>query len=57
MGYSQNNSFESFFKPSDSLNLKRQNTVIISEAVLAAGTLIGLVKLGTLIIPNQISIL
>ena len=42
MGYSQNNSFESFFKPSDSLNLKRQNTVIISEAVLAAGTLIGL---------------
>ena len=44
MGYSQNNSFESFFKPSDSLNLKRQNTVIISEAVLAAGTLIGLSK-------------
>lgn len=42
MGYSQNNSFESFFKPSDSLNLKRQNTVIISEAVLATGTLIGL---------------
>ena len=42
MGYSQNNSFESFFKPSDSLNLKRQNTVIISGAVLAAGTLIGL---------------
>ncbi len=42
MGYSQNNSFESFFKPSDSLNLKRQNTVLISEAVLATGTLIAL---------------
>ncbi|TDE54328.1 DUF2279 domain-containing protein [Flavobacterium sp. GT3P67] len=40
-GHSQNKS-DSFFKPSDSLHLKRQNTVIISEAVLATGTLIGL---------------
>ena len=31
-----------FFKPSDSLNLKRQNSVVISEAVLATGILIGL---------------
>ena len=43
--YSQNNQFENFFKPSDSLNLKRQNTVIITEAVLATGTLIGLNQL------------
>lgn len=40
-GFSQNTS-DSFFKPSDSLNHKRQNAVIISEAVLATGTLIGL---------------
>ncbi|MDI6031807.1 DUF2279 domain-containing protein [Flavobacterium sp. LB2P84] len=38
-GFSQNTS-DSFFKPSDSLDIKRQNTVIISEAVLATGTLI-----------------
>lgn len=31
-----------FFKPSDSLNLKRQNTVVITEAILATGTLVGL---------------
>ena len=40
-GFSQNTS-DSFFKPSDSLYIKRQNAVIISEAVLATGTLIGL---------------
>jgi hypothetical protein len=34
-----------FFKPSDSLNLKRQSAVVISEAVLATGTLIGLNQL------------
>lgn len=45
LGYSQNNSFENFFKPSDSLNLKRQNTVVISETVIATGTLIGLNQL------------
>ncbi|CAM3869356.1 DUF2279 domain-containing protein [Flavobacterium sinopsychrotolerans] len=44
IGFSQNRE-ESFFKPSDSLNKKRQNTVIISEAVLATGTLIGLNQL------------
>ena len=36
------NTADSFFKPSDSLDIKRQNTVIISEAVLATGTLIAL---------------
>ena len=45
IGYSQNSQFEDFFKPSDSLNLKRQNTVIITEAVLATGTLLGLNQL------------
>lgn len=35
-------SFDNFLKPSDSLNKKRQNTVFISEAVLASGALIGL---------------
>lgn len=34
-----------FFKPSDTLNLKRQNAVIITESVLATGTLIGLHQL------------
>ncbi|WP_441764078.1 DUF2279 domain-containing protein [Flavobacterium sp. W22_SRS_FK3] len=34
--------FESFLTPSDTLNKKRQNTVIITEAVLASATLIGL---------------
>lgn len=40
-GFSQNTS-DSFFKPSDSLNHKRQNAVVISEAILASGTLIAL---------------
>ena len=39
------NSFEIFFKPSDSLNKKRQNTVFITETVLASGALIGLNQL------------
>jgi hypothetical protein len=39
------NKMDSFLKPSDSLNTKRQNTVIISEAVLASGALIGLNQL------------
>ena len=37
--------FESFLTPSDSLNLKRQHTVIITEAALASVTLIGLNQL------------
>ena len=45
IGYSQNSQCESFFKPADSLNLKRQNSFIISEVVLATGTLIGLNQL------------
>jgi hypothetical protein len=39
------NSFDNFFKPSDSLNWKRQNSVYISEAVLASGALVGLNQL------------
>jgi hypothetical protein len=39
------NSIENFLKPSDSLNKKRQNTVFISEAVLASGALLGLNQL------------
>jgi hypothetical protein len=39
------NSIENFLKPSDSVNKKRQNTVFISEAVLASGALIGLNQL------------
>jgi hypothetical protein len=38
-------SFDTFLKPSDSLNLKRQNSVFITEAVLASGALIGLNQL------------
>jgi hypothetical protein len=45
IGYSQNSPIKNSFKPSDSLNTKRQNSVIISEAVLATGTLIGLNQL------------
>lgn len=45
IGYSQNSLIKNSFKPSDSLNTKRQNSVIISEAVLATGTLIGLNQL------------
>ena len=39
------NSFDNFFKPSDSLNKKRQNSVFITEAVLASGALVGLNQL------------
>ena len=39
------NSFDNFFKPSDSVNKKRQNSVFIIEAVLATGALIGLNQL------------
>ncbi len=39
------NSFDNFFKPSDSLNKKRQNSVYVTEAVLASGALIGLNQL------------
>ena len=39
------NSFDNFFKPSDSLNKKRQNSVFITDAVLASGALIGLNQL------------
>lgn len=36
------NSIDNFFKPADSLIKKRQNAVILSEAVLASGILVGL---------------
>ncbi|WP_439553476.1 DUF2279 domain-containing protein [Flavobacterium macrobrachii] len=39
--FSQNN-FDKFFKPSDSLNKKRLNTVIVSEAIVGSATLIAL---------------
>jgi hypothetical protein len=39
------NSFDSFLKPSDSLNKKRQNAVFVTEAVLASGALVGLNQL------------
>lgn len=41
IGFSQNTK-DSFFKPADSLSIKRQNAVLISEAVLATGTLLAL---------------
>ncbi|CAM4024572.1 DUF2279 domain-containing protein [Flavobacterium weaverense] len=43
--YSQNSDFENFFTPSDSLNLRRQNAVLISEAALGTATLVGLNQL------------
>jgi hypothetical protein len=42
--FSQNN-LNSFFKPSDSLNKKRLNGVIISETVIASSALVGLNQL------------
>jgi len=39
------NSFDNCFKPSDSVNKKRQNAVFISEAALVSGALIGLNQL------------
>lgn len=43
-GFSQTN-INSFLKPSDSINKQRRNGVIISEAVIATGALIGLNQL------------
>ena len=43
-GFSQNN-FDSFFKPSDSLNKQRRNAVVISEVVISATALVGLNQL------------
>ena len=42
-GFSQN--IDTFLTPSDSLNKKKQNTVVISEVVLASGILVGLNQL------------
>lgn len=39
------NAIESFFKPADSLNLKRKNTLLIAETTLASAALIGLNQL------------
>lgn len=39
------NKFENFFTPSDTLNIKRQNTVIVTETALASVALIGLNQL------------
>lgn len=38
------NRIENFLKPSDSLNIKRLNTIIVSEAVIGSATLIALNK-------------
>ncbi|MFV5702836.1 DUF2279 domain-containing protein [Flavobacterium sp. XS2P12] len=43
-GFSQN-IIDIFLTPSDSLNKKRQNTVVISEAILTSGVLVGLNQL------------
>ena len=45
IGFSQNSAFENFFTPSDSLNLRRQKAVLISEAAVATATLVGLNQL------------
>jgi uncharacterized protein YfiM (DUF2279 family) len=37
--------FDRFLKPSDTLNIKRQNTVILSESILASAALVGLNQL------------
>ena len=39
------NKVEQFLKPTDSLNVSRRNSVVISEAVLSAGVLVGLNQL------------
>lgn len=39
------NTIDGFLTPSDSLNVKKRNTVIISEIALASGTLVGLDQL------------
>jgi hypothetical protein len=39
------NSFDTFFKPLDTVNLKRQNAVFVTEAVLASAALISLNQL------------
>jgi hypothetical protein len=44
IGFSQNK-WDNFLKPADTLNKKRQHTVVISEAVVASGILVGLNRL------------
>jgi Predicted periplasmic lipoprotein (DUF2279) len=44
VGFSQN-TFDNFLKPSDTLNPKRKNTIVIYEAVLTTGALVGLNQL------------
>lgn len=39
------NQFDTFLKPADTLNVKRQNSVFITEGVLASGALLGLNQL------------
>ncbi len=39
------NKFNSFLKPSDTLNIQRKNTVLISETAISLGTIVGLSKL------------
>jgi hypothetical protein len=44
-GSSFSQTFNEFLKPSDSLNVQRRNLVLVSEAALATGTLVGLSEL------------
>ncbi|WP_291248799.1 DUF2279 domain-containing protein [Flavobacterium sp.] len=44
IGFSQN-TIDTFLTPSDSLNKKRENTVVISEVLMASGILVGLNQL------------
>lgn len=44
IGFSQSK-FDSFFTPTDTLNIQRRNTVVISEVVISATALIGLNQL------------
>lgn len=39
------NSLDNLFKPSDTLSKKKQNTIFVSEAIIASGTLVGLNQL------------
>jgi hypothetical protein len=52
MTLSGQSAIEGFLKPADSLNIKRKNTVFITEAVLASGALIGLNQLWYSDYPN-----
>lgn len=45
IGYTQNSQYDTFFKPADSINLKRQHAVVISETIVITGSIIALNQL------------